>query len=43
MEQGSEAWKAARLGRLTASRVADAHDLLNQASPAPSVKATWAS
>lgn len=33
MEQGSEAWKAARLGRLTASRVADATDLLKSGKP----------
>ena len=33
IEQGSEAWKAARLGRLTASRVADATDLLKNGKP----------
>lgn len=33
MEQGTEEWKAARLGRLTASRVADATDLLKSGKP----------
>lgn len=33
MEQGSPEWKAARLGKLTASRVADATDLLKSGKP----------
>lgn len=33
MIQGSDEWKAARLGRLTASRVADATDLLKSGKP----------
>lgn len=33
MEQGSIEWKAARLGRVTASRVADATDLLKSGKP----------
>lgn len=33
MEQGSAEWKTARLGRLTASRVADATDLLKSGKP----------
>lgn len=33
MEQGSQEWKAARLGRLTASRVADATELLKSGKP----------
>lgn len=33
MEQGSTQWKAARLGRLTASRVADATDVLKSGKP----------
>lgn len=33
MEQGSDEWKAARLGRLTASRIADATDLLKSGKP----------
>lgn len=33
MEQGSEAWHAIRLGKVTASRVADATDLLKSGKP----------
>ena len=33
MEQGTPEWKAARLGKLTASRVADATDLLKSGKP----------
>lgn len=33
MEQGSDAWKAIRLGKVTASRVADATDLLKSGKP----------
>lgn len=33
IEQGSEAWKKLRLGKLTASRVADATDLLKSGKP----------
>lgn len=33
MEQGTPEWKAARLGKLTASRVADATDLLKTGKP----------
>lgn len=33
MQQGTDEWKAARLGKLTASRVADATDLLKSGKP----------